>query len=69
LDRWPRLAHLAAVRQIALCLQTFETVMLLSFEPSMPRGAALEAWRQRGEFIPYAQRHILRAWLLTGPLK
>jgi hypothetical protein len=48
LDRWPRLAHLAAVRQIALWLQTFQTVTLLSFEPSMPRGVALDAWRQRG---------------------
>jgi hypothetical protein len=69
LDRWPRLAHLAAVRQIALWLQAFQTVTLLSFEPSMPRGTALAAWRERGEFIPYAQRHILRAWLLTGRLK
>jgi hypothetical protein len=69
LDRWPNLAHLAAVRQIALWLQAFQTVTLLSFEPSMPRGTALAAWRERGEFIPYAQRHILRAWLLTGRLK
>jgi hypothetical protein len=72
LDRWPRLAQLAVARQIALWLQTFQTVTLLSFEPSMPRGAALAAWRERrerGEFIPYAQRHILRAWLLTGPLR
>ncbi len=67
LDRWPRLAHLAVIRQIALWLQTFETVTLLSFEPSMPRGAALTAWQERGEFVPYAQRHILRDWLLTGP--
>jgi hypothetical protein len=67
LDRWPRLAHLAVLRQIALWLQTFETVTLLSFEPSMPRGAALAAWRERGEFVPYAQRHILRDWLLSGP--
>ncbi len=67
LDRWPRLAQLAVMRQIALWLQTFQTVTLLSFEPSMPRGAALAAWRERGEFIPYAQRHILRDWLLTGP--
>jgi hypothetical protein len=44
LDRWPRLAHLAVIRQIALWLQTFETVTLLSFEPSMPRGAALAVW-------------------------
>jgi hypothetical protein len=34
----------------------------------MPRGAALAAWREHGEFIPYTQRHILRDWLLTGPL-
>jgi len=67
LDRWPRVAHLAVVRQIALWLQTFETVTLLSFEPSMPRGVALATWRERGEFIPYAQRHVLRDWLLTGP--
>jgi hypothetical protein len=67
LDRWPHVARLTVVRQIALWLQTFETVTLLPFEPSMPRGAALAAWQERGEFVPYAQRHILRAWLLTGP--
>jgi hypothetical protein len=67
LDRWPRLAHLAVMRQIVLWLQTFQTVTLLSFEPSMPRGAALTAWHMRGEFVPYAQRHILRDWLLSGP--
>jgi hypothetical protein len=67
LDRWPRLAHVAAVHQIAWWLLTFETVTLLSFEPSMPRGAALTAWRERGEFVPSAQRHVLREWLLTGP--
>jgi len=67
LDRWPPLAHLAVVRQMALWLQTFQTVTILSFEPSMPRGAALSAWRERGEFIPYTQRHILRDWLLKGP--
>ena len=64
LDKQP-----AAVRQIALWLQTFQTVTLLSFEPSMPRGAALAAWRDRGEFVPYAQRHNLRDWLLTKPLR
>jgi hypothetical protein len=69
LDRWPRLAHVAAIHQIGRWLQTFETVTLLSIEPSMPRGAALAAWRERDEFIPYAQRHILRDWLLTGPLR
>jgi hypothetical protein len=52
---------------MALWLQTFETVTLLSFEPSMPRSAALAAWQERGEFVPYAQRHILRDWLLSGP--
>jgi hypothetical protein len=57
------------VRRIALWLQTFETVTILSFEPSLSRGAALVAWRERGEFIPYAKGHILRDWLLTGPLK
>jgi len=67
LDRWPGLAHLAVIRQIALWLQTFETVTLLSFEPSLPRGAALMAWQERGEFVPYAQRHILRDWLLSDP--
>jgi hypothetical protein len=66
LDRWPRLAHIAAVHQVALWLQTFETVTLLSFEPSMPRGAAFAAWQEGDEFVPYAQRHILRDWLLTG---
>jgi hypothetical protein len=65
LERWPRLAHLAVVRQIALWLQTFQTVTLLSFEPSMPRGAALAARQERGEFVPYAQRHVLRDWLLS----
>lgn len=67
LDRWPRLAHLAVVRQIALWLQTFQTVTLLSFEPSMPRSAALAAWHERSEFLPFAQRHVLRDWLLTSP--
>lgn len=67
LDRWPHLAHVAVLRQVALWLQTFETITLLSFEPSMPRGAALAAWQERGEFVPYAQRHILRDWLLSGP--
>ena len=66
LDCWPRLAHMAVVRQIALWLQTFQTVTLLSFEPSLPRGAALEAWQEHGAFVPYAQRHVLRDWLLTG---
>jgi hypothetical protein len=67
LDHWPRLAHVAAVHQIARWLQTFQTVTLLSFEPSLPRGAALAAWRERGEFVPYAQRHILKDWLLSSP--
>jgi hypothetical protein len=67
LDRWPRLAHLAVVRQIALWLQTFQTVTLLSFEPSMPRGTALAARQERGGFVPYAERHVLREWLLSGP--
>jgi hypothetical protein len=69
LDHWPRVAHLAVVCQIALWLQTYETVTLLSFEPSMPRGVALATWRERGELVPYAQRHVLRDWLLTGPSK
>jgi hypothetical protein len=68
LDGWPRLARLAVVRQIALWLRTFETVTLLSFEPSLPRGAALVAWQERGEVVPYTQRHILRNWLLAGPV-
>jgi hypothetical protein len=67
LDRWPRLAHIAAIQQIARWLQTFETVTLLSFEPSLPRGAALAAWRERSQFDPYSQRHILRDWLLAQP--
>jgi hypothetical protein len=69
LDHWPHLVHVAALHQIARWLQTFETVTLLSFESSMPRGAALIAWQQRGEFQPYTQRHILLQWLLTGPSK
>jgi len=67
LDRWPRLAHVAVVQQIARWLQTFQTVTILSFESSMPRGIAFAAWQERGEFVPYSQRHILRDWLLTGP--
>ena len=67
LDRWPRLAHVAVVQQIARWLQTFETVTILSFESSAPRGAALTAWHEQGAFRPYAQRHIFREWLLMEP--
>jgi len=64
LERWPRLAHVAVAQQIARWLQTFETVTILSFESSTPRGAALTAWEESGEFRPYTQRHIFREWLL-----
>jgi len=67
LDRWPRLAHVAVVQQIARWLQTFETVTILSFESSAPRGAALTAWQEHGEFRSYTQRHIFREWLLMEP--
>jgi hypothetical protein len=67
LDRWPRLAHVAVIQQIARWLQTFETVTILSFESSASRGAALTAWQEQGEFRPYAQRHIFREWLLMEP--
>ncbi len=40
---------------------------ILSFEPSRPRGVALEAWERRGEFVPWAQRHVFREWLLGLP--
>ncbi len=67
LDRWPRLAHVAVVQQIARWLQTFETITILSFESSAPRGGALAAWQEHGEFQLYAQRHIFREWLLMEP--
>jgi hypothetical protein len=67
LDRWPCLAHVAAIHQISRWLQTFQTVTLLSFEPSLPRAAALAAWRERSEFVLYSQRHILRDWLVSDP--
>ena len=66
LDRWPHLAHVVVVQQISRWLQTFETVTILSFESSMPRGAALAAWTQRGAVRPYTQRQVFRDWLLTG---
>jgi hypothetical protein len=67
LDRWPRLAHVAVVQQIARWLLTFETVTILSSEASAPHGAALTAWQEQGEFRPYTQRHIFREWLLQEP--
>jgi hypothetical protein len=67
LERWPFLVQLAVVRQIATWLCSYRTVTILSFEPSMPRGAALAAWKQRGEFVPWAQRHVFREWLLRLP--
>jgi hypothetical protein len=67
LERWPFLVQLAVVRQVAVWLCSYRTVTILSFEPSMPRGAALEAWKQRGEFVPWAQRHVFREWLLHLP--
>jgi hypothetical protein len=67
LERWPFLVQLAVVRQIASWLCSYRTVTILSFEPSQPRGAALEAWERRGEFVPWAQRHVFREWLLGLP--
>jgi hypothetical protein len=67
LERWPFVAQLAVVRQIAVWLCNYRTVTILSFEPSWPRGAALEAWERRGESVPWAQRHVFRDWLLGLP--
>jgi hypothetical protein len=67
LERWPFLVQVAVVRQIAAWLCSYRTVTILSFEPSWPRGAALEAWERRGEFVPWAQRHVFREWLLGLP--
>jgi len=67
LERWPFLVQWAVVRQVASWLCSFRTVTILSFEPSRPRGAALEAWQRRGEFVPWAQRHVFREWLLGLP--
>ncbi len=67
LERWPFLVQLAVVRQISAWLCSYRTVTILSLEPSMPRGAALLAWERRGEFVPWAQRHIVREWLLSLP--
>jgi hypothetical protein len=67
LERWPFLVQLAVVRQIAAWLCSYRTVTILSFEPSRPRGAALEAWERRGEFVPWAQRHVFHEWLLRLP--
>jgi hypothetical protein len=61
------LVQLAVVRQIATWLCSYRTVTILSFEPSMPRGAALEAWERQGEFVPWAQRHVFHEWLLRLP--
>src|SRR5262249_49531804 len=47
LDRWPRLAHMAVVQQIARWLQTFETVTILSFESSAPIAAGVELRERR----------------------
>ncbi len=67
LERWPFLVQVAVVRQVALWLCSYRTVTILSFEPSMPRGKALLAWERQGEFVPWAQRHIFRDWLLSLP--
>jgi len=67
LERWPFLVQLAVVRQLASWLCSYRTVTILSFEPSQPRGEALEAWERRGEFVPWAQRHVFREWLLCLP--
>ncbi len=67
LERWPFLVQWAVVRQIASWLCSYRTVTILSLEPSRPRGAALLAWEQRGEFVPWAQRHVFREWLLRLP--
>ncbi len=67
LERWPFLVQLAVVRQIACWVCSYRTVTILSFEPSRPRGAALLAWERSGEFMPWAQRHVFREWLLSLP--
>ena len=67
LERWPFPVQLAVVRQIASWLCSYRTVTILSFESSRPRGAALLAWEQHGEFVPWAQRHVFREWLLGLP--
>jgi hypothetical protein len=67
LDRWPFLVQLEVVCQIAWWLRTYRSVTILYFEPGMPRGPALLACQQRGEFVLWAQRHIVREWLLSLP--
>jgi hypothetical protein len=65
LERRTLPGRLAVVRQILEWLHTYRTVTVLSFEPGTPRGEALVAWEQRGEFVPWAQRHVFRDWLVS----
>jgi hypothetical protein len=57
--------QLGGLRQIVAWLCQYPTLTILSFESGMPKGEALAAWEQRREFLPWAQRHIFREWLIS----
>jgi len=67
LDAAPEWLRRGTVRRVLAWLQDHPTLTILSFEPGMPRGEALRAWEERGAFVPWAQRHVFRAWLLALP--
>jgi hypothetical protein len=65
LDQRSLAEQLGVLRQIVAWLRQYPTLTILSFESRTPKGEALVAWEQRGEFLPWAQRHIFREWLVS----
>jgi hypothetical protein len=65
LERRSLAERLGVLRQIVAWLCQYPTVTVLSFESGTPQGEALVAWEQHQEFVPWAQRHILREWLVS----
>jgi hypothetical protein len=65
LEGRPLADRFGVLRQVLAWLHDYPSVTILSFERAMPKGDALLAWEQRGEFVPWAQRHIFREWLVS----
>jgi hypothetical protein len=65
LERRSLAERFGMLRQVLVWLHTYPSVTILSLERGMPKGEALLAWEQRGEFVPWAQRHIFREWLVS----
>jgi len=67
LEEAPERLRRGIVRQILAWLREYRTLTILSFEPGTPRGEAQHVWEERGVFVPWAQRHAFRDWLLALP--